>query len=92
MNPKLIALQARREILVSAAAAQRQTLALEMLPLHAPLALVDQGLAVVRIVRQHPQWLIGAVAVYAVIRPRGIGVWLQRGWVAWRLAQSLRLP
>jgi hypothetical protein len=52
---------------------------------------VDQGLAVVRIVRQHPQWLIGAVAVYAVIRPRGIGVWLQRGWVAWRLAQSLRL-
>jgi hypothetical protein len=91
MNPKLIALQARREILVSAAAAQRQTLALEILPLRAPLALVDQGLAVVRTVRQHPQWLVGAVAVYAVIRPRGIGVWLQRGWVVWRLAQSLRL-
>ncbi len=91
MNPKLIALQARREILVEAAAAQRQTLAQEILPLQAPLALVDQGVAVVRIIRQHPQWLIGAVAVYAVVRPRGIVTWLQRGWVAWRLAQNLRL-
>jgi hypothetical protein len=91
MNPKLIALQARREILVDAAAAQRQRLVQEIAPLRAPLALADQGLAVLRIVRQHPQWLLGVVAVYAVIRPRGIGIWLQRGWAGWRLAQSLRL-
>lgn len=91
MNPKLIALQARREILVGAANAQRLALAQEIAPLRAPLALVDQGLAVLRIVRKHPQWLVGAVAVYAVIRPRGIGAWLRRGWVAWQLAQSLRL-
>lgn len=91
MNPKLIALQARREILVSAAGAQRIALARDIAPLRAPLALVDQGIAVVRMFRRHPQWLVGAVAVYAVVRPRGLVTWLQRGWMAWRLAQGLRL-
>jgi hypothetical protein len=91
MNPRLIALQARQALLIEAAAAQRQTLAQQIAPLRAPLALADQGLRVLRIVRQHPHWLVGAVAVYAVVRPRSIGIWLQRGWLAWRLARRLRL-
>ena len=89
-NPKLVAIQARRQILIEAAAAQRVALAQDIAPWRAPLALADQGLRVLRIVRQHPQWLIGAIAVYAVFRPRNIGRWLQRGWVGWQLAQRLR--
>lgn len=89
-NPKLVAIEARRQILIEAAAAQRVALAQDIEPWRAPLALADQGLRVLRIVRQHPQWLIGAVALYALIRPRGVGLWLQRGWVGWQLAQRLR--
>lgn len=89
-NPKLIAIQARRQILVEAAAAQRIALARDIAPWHAPLSLVDQGLRVVLVIRQHPQWLIGAIALYAVVRPQNLGVWLQRGWLGWQLAQRLR--
>lgn len=87
---KLLAIHARRQILIEAAAAQRLALAQDIVPWQAPLALADQGLRVLRIVRQQPQWLIGAIAVYAVFRPRKLGTWLQRGWVGWQLAQRLR--
>ena len=89
-NSKLIAIQARRQILIEAAAAQRLALAKDIAPWHAPLAIADQGLRVLRIVRQHPQWLLGAVALYAVLRPQNLGVWLQRGWLGWQMAQRLR--
>ena len=89
-NPKLIAIHARRQILIEAAAAQRLALAQDIAPWQAPLALADQGLRVLHIVRQHPQWLLGAIALYAVLRPRNLGVWLQRGWLGWQLAQRLR--
>lgn len=89
-NSKLVAIEARRQILIEAAAAQRVALSQDIEPWRAPLALADHGLRVLRVVRRHPQWLIGAVAVYAVFRPRNIGRWLQRGWLGWQLAQSLR--
>jgi hypothetical protein len=92
MNPRLIALAARREILVSAAADQRLAIALDVVPLRAPLALADQGIALVRVVRRHPVWVVGGLAIVALASPRGIGNWLQRSWVAWQLVQRLRGP
>lgn len=90
MNPKLIALQARREILISAAAAQRLAVAQDIAPLRVPLMMADQGLAVVRAVRKHPEWLAGAVVLFAVWRPRGVGSWLLRGWQGWRAVNYWR--
>lgn len=92
MNPRLIALQARREILIEAAAAQRIAVALDMLPLRAPLALADQGIALGQMVRRHPLWVIGGLAIIALARPRSVGTWVQRSWVAWQMVQRLRGP
>jgi hypothetical protein len=43
-----------------------------------------------RYVRRHPALLAGSALLFAVWRPRGAGLWLQRGWVAWQLGRSLR--
>lgn len=90
MNPKLIALQARREILISAAAAQRIAVAQDIAPMRMPLLMADQGLAVLRVVRKHPEWLAGAVVLLAVWRPRGVGRWVLRGWHTWRAVNLWR--
>jgi hypothetical protein len=91
MNGKLMQIAERRRQLVMRVAAQRGALTRELQPWHARCALLDQGLAVLRYVRRHPAWLAGAVLLFAAWRPRGAGLWLQRGWVAWQLGRSLRI-
>jgi hypothetical protein len=54
-----------------------------------PLALTDQGLAALRYIRIHPQWLIGPILLLAVLRPRRVGKWLGSSWVSWRLTRRL---
>lgn len=95
MNDKLTRLAARREQLVAQAAAQRMVLAQNMEPWRTPLALADQGLAVVRLIKNRPVWLVGAALSLAVVRPAGLrsgrfGKWLRRGWVMWQVVRKLR--
>ena len=90
MNKQLIRLAERRRQLVAQAAAQRTVLAHTMAPWRARLALADQGVAVFRYLRCHPALMVGAALLLAAWRPRGIGTWLQRGWVAWQLGRRLR--
>ncbi|MES2238477.1 MAG: YqjK-like family protein [Pseudomonadota bacterium] len=91
---ELTRLAARREQLIAQAAGQRTALAQSIEPWRAPLALADQGLAVVRLIKSRPAWLVGAAIFLAVMRPAGlrsgrIGKWLRRGWVTWQVVQNL---
>lgn len=90
MNEKLVRLVERRERLVAQSAAQRMALAQNIEPWRAPLARVDQGLAVLRYVKSHPAWIIGSVALLAALRPGNVGKWLGRGWVTWQMVHKLR--
>ena len=90
MNRQLARLAERRRQLVEQAAAQRSVLAYHAEPWRARLALVDQGVAVLRYVRRHPVLMAGATLLLAAVRPRPAGKWLRRGWVAWRLVRRLR--
>lgn len=89
MNEKLIRLAERRKRLVAQAAAQRMTLAQSIEPWRLPLARVDQGLAALRYVRNHPAWIAGGVLL-AAWRLGRTGKWLQLGWVAWQMRHKLR--
>lgn len=90
MNEKLIRLAARRERLVAQAAAQRMALAQNIEPWRVPLAYADGGLAVLRYIKHHPAWLVGAGALLVALRPGRVGKWLRRGWVAWQIIHKLR--
>ena len=89
MNERMIQLAERREHLIALAATQRTALARNIEPWRMPLALADQGLAALRYIKNHPAWLIGGVALFAVVRPKGLGKWMRRGWVAWRIMRKL---
>jgi len=80
----------RRERLIAQAAAQRTTLAQCVEPWRLPLARLDRGLNLLRVVRRHPAWIVGGVALFALLRPARVGKWLRRGYVAWRVIHKLR--
>jgi hypothetical protein len=88
MNAKQLA--ERRMQLVARAAVQRAALAHELEPLRARLSLVEQGVAVLRSIARHPFLLAGAALVLVAWRPRGVGRWLQRGWLVWQFGRRLR--
>ena len=89
MGEKLTRLAERRERLIAQAAAQRMALAQSIEPWRVPLARVDQGLAALRYVRNHPVWIVGGAALLVALRPSRVGRWLQLGWVAWRIRHRL---
>ena len=92
MNGKLTRLAERRERLIAQAAAQRMMLGQNIEPWRIPLSLADRGLAALRYIMNHPTWIVGGVALLAVLRPGrvGIGKWVQRGWLTWQLIRKLR--
>jgi hypothetical protein len=90
MNKKLAQLAERRGLLVAQAAVQRTALTLNLAPWHARLALVDKGVAAVRYVTRHPALMLGAALLFAALRRRRVGTWLQRGWIIWSVGRRLR--
>jgi hypothetical protein len=89
MSGKRDRLSDRRERLVAQAAMQRNALVRDMERWRTPLALADQGLAALRYIKYHPQWLIGAVLLLAALRPRRVGKWLGSGLVSLRMMRRL---
>lgn len=89
MSEKRNRLVEQRERLVAQAAAQRLALARDVERWRTPLAVADQGLAVLRYIRLHPQWLIVPILLLAAMRPRRVGKWLGSGWVSWRVTRRL---
>ncbi len=90
MNEKLALLAARRERLIRLAAAQRTVLAQSIEPWRIPLARVDQGLAVLRVIKRNPAWIVGGGILLAALRPFRVVKWLQRGWMAWQMLRGMR--
>lgn len=90
MNRNLTRLAERRRQLIAQAAAQRAALASNMAPWRARLALADRGVAALRSIRNHPAMMVGAALLLMALRPRRVGSWLQRGWLAWQIGRRLR--
>ena len=85
MNAAAHSRAARRAHLQAMIASQRRRFALNAAPLRQPLALIDQGMHVVRTIRRNPLWLAGAGALLLLTRPRRAATWLRRGWMGWLL-------
>lgn len=90
MNKRMTLLAERRERLVALAAQQRYMLAQDIEAWRSPLALADKGLTALQYVRSHPAWILGGIALLAIVQPRHAGKWLGRGWVAWQLLHKSR--
>ncbi|MHB1083469.1 MAG: YqjK family protein [Thiobacillus sp.] len=91
MNNKRAQLAARRQQLVAQAAAQRSTLAYNLEPWRARLALADRGVAVLRYIGRTPALMMAGGALLLVfLRPGRAGKWLQRGLLVWQIGRRLR--
>lgn len=83
MNEQMLAVMQRRGELLAKIAAQRGQAAQIGARWQAPLALADQGLAVVRFLRSHPALVAGVVALF-VIRRHGVVGLVKGGWRVWK--------
>jgi len=90
MNAKLIRLEERKASLVAKIERQRTELAQASAPWRGPLAVVDKGLLVTHYLKRHPELLAGLVLFSVVFRPKFAIRWFQRGWVAWKMALTVR--
>jgi len=83
------AVHARRARLLERAASERDDLARQLGAWRMPLGVVDQGLAIVRVLkRSAPVIGIGmgvATAALAFVRPASIRGWLDGGRAVWRM-------
>ena len=89
MNSKLSQLAERREHLVAQAAAQRTALAQNAAPWRASLALADRGMDVLRTLRRHPAWLLGATLLLVALRPGRAGKLTRFAWVGWQIGRRV---
>lgn len=90
MNDRLIELAERRERLIAKIAMQRGDLARYTAPWKGVLAVADKGVAGVRLLRQHPEYVAAAVGLFVALRPHRALAWLGRGWSIWTVLQRLR--
>ena len=93
MNP-LTEIRARRAHLMARAAVERDRFSVQLHAWETPVALVDKSVAAARYLRRHPQWIVAAMVLLAVLRPRRALSWARNGLIAWRawrwISQSLR--
>lgn len=85
MNERRLAeIRTRRERLLARAGAQREEVALLLVPWQTPLRIADRGLAAAAHLRTHPELVAVAVIVLLVLSPRRALRWARRAYVAWR--------
>jgi YqjK-like protein len=83
MNSQMLAVMQRRGELLARIAAQREQMTETGARWQAPLALADQGLAVMRFLRSHPALVAGVVALF-MVRRRGVVGLVKGGWRVWK--------
>jgi hypothetical protein len=87
-------IRAKRAQLLARAAVERERISVQLRVWEAPLALVDRSVAAARYIRDHPQWIVAAAIVIAILRPRRALSWARNGLIAWRawrwISASLR--
>jgi hypothetical protein len=79
----MLAVMQRRGELLARIAAQREQMTETGARWQAPLALADQGLAVMRFLRSHPALVAGVVALF-MVRRRGVVGLVKGGWRVWK--------
>jgi hypothetical protein len=77
-------IRAKRAQLLARAAVERERVSAQLGAWEAPLVLVDKSIEAMRTLRRHPQWIVAAVVVLAVLRPRRALGWARNGLIAWR--------
>lgn len=90
MDARLIELVERRERLVARAAIQRAEFARRLDPWRAPVAVIDQGVAVYQYLKARPAIVVGVLAFLLALRPRNGVKWLRRGWMLWQTVRYLK--
>lgn len=94
MEKRLIELGLQRGRLQERIASQRTTLAAQLQPIAGALVSTDQALATARrgidYVKRHPGQVGVAVALLAILRPKGIWRWGRRSFIAWSLWKKIR--
>lgn len=88
MNSTLTRLAERRERLVAQSAEQRTVLAQNAARWRALLALADRGMEALRTIKRHPVWVLGAVLMFAALRPGRTGRWGRYAWVGWQVGRK----
>ena len=83
MNRQMLEVMQRRGKLLAKIALQREQVTQIGAHWQAPLALADQGLAVVRFLRSRPALVAGVVALF-IIRRRGLMGLARGGWLVWK--------
>ena len=83
MSGKLLGLTQRRDELLARIAVQREEMTGIEAEWNAPLAVADQGVAVVRFLRQHPLLVAGAIA-FVVIRQQSVAALMWGVWRVWK--------
>ena len=94
MAKSLIELSLQRGRLQERIATQRATLATQLRPVADALETTDRALAGARrgvdYVKRHPGQVGAAVALLALLRPKGVWRWGRRAFVAWGLWKKAR--
>lgn len=55
-----------------------------------PLQLADQGIEVLRYLKQHPAWLVGTGVMLIALKPARTLRWVKLTWAAWLIMRKLR--
>ncbi len=55
-----------------------------------PLQLADQGISVLRYLRQSPAWLVGTGMMLIALKPARTLRWLKLTWAGWMIIRKLR--
>jgi hypothetical protein len=84
MNARLAAIEAKRARLIERAARERADVAQALQSWAQPLRFVDRCLDAVRFVVSRPPLLVGAVLVFALLRPRRVFRWVRRALGIWQ--------
>lgn len=90
MSEDLQQLLARKQQLLARSANLRERLMAQTAEFSPVLSVVDRVSGGIATLRQHPEWVVGALAFVAVARPRFVWRWARRGLVGWRTWSSLR--
>ena len=90
MKQRRIDLARRRQRLQLRSAEQRAAFAHHAAGLAPAFTAVDAVRQSMVTLREHPEWLIGAAALFLIVRPRAIYRWARRAFVIWRAIRAVR--
>lgn len=90
MSSRYTRILEKRAQLIAQSDMQRKLIGQCMVPWRKPLHYADQGIEVLRYLKQHPAWIVGTGMMLIALRPARTLKWLKLSWAAWILVRKLR--